>query len=149
MGEVVDLNRNCEYDDLYESRISIMIKHPTIHLEIISQSLAIEPHFGWTNGDPIVTPSGLRRSGTRVGTYWTYSTDKYKSRDFFKPLGDIVDILYIRKDFIIKLNSGGGTLSITARLSGRNNIGSIVEPKVLQRICDMNALLGVEVFPDF
>lgn len=126
-----------------------MINHPTIHLEMISKSLSIEPHFGWTNGDPIVTPSGLRRSGTRVGTYWMYSTDTYRRRDFFKPISEIVDILYIRKDFLIELNSGGGTISITTRLSGGNNIGSILEPKVLQRICDMEALLGVEVFPDF
>lgn len=129
--------------------ILLAIDHPDIEPKLISKRLRRDPQHGWRAGDLRATPDGTVLPGVRKTTYWGLSKQKRGHRAFFDGIKDMLDLLERHTDFVRQMIDEGGKVSITVQLSGRQNIGDVLQPADMGRMATLGVSLGVEVFPDF
>lgn len=128
--------------------VLLVITHPDVAPDVISKRLRREPRHSWKAGDPSTTPDGAAIGGVRKRSAWSSSKQKRGHRAFFDGVKDTLDLLERHAGFLRELTDGGGEVSITVQLSGRNNIGDLFEAADMRRMAALGVSLGVEVFPD-
>lgn len=135
-------------DDAHVSEAYLLIVHPDIDPERITRELGLAPTIAFRAGDPVVTPKGSRLPGTRPDTRWRYCAPPHARRDFFAPLGRILDHLAPHRTFLRQLMLEGGLVEVAVNLSGERNIGDVITPEDIRKLADLGIALGVEVFPE-
>lgn len=127
--------------------IVLMIKHPGMDPARISMELALQPWHSWKVGEPRITPFGKPLPGVNPASYWIWREETTGKRLFFENVLDFVSRLEPSSKFLAEIVDGGGSVSITVRLPGENNIGSSMDWPGLARIAALKIKLGIEVFP--
>jgi hypothetical protein len=126
---------------------SVQLFHPTLPQDAISAGLDRAPDVGWNVGAPRRTPAGEPLEGEYPNTYWAKSDRIVGKRFFFETLDECVDLLERRRSFLRQFVDTGGTIRINFGLSGKQNIGDELSPRVMRVLSELDVTLGIEVFP--
>jgi hypothetical protein len=125
----------------------LIIRHPFCDPISITKELGIKPKVAHMAGDKRKTPAGTLLQGFYTETLWSHSIRISGSRFFFDAMEPIVKRLEKSRDYLEKLTTDGGEISINFDLAGDENIGDLISLDTLQRIAKLNVRLGIEVFP--
>ena len=138
-------------DDPEDTRLKfetvLMIKHPSMDPARISMKLGLRPWYACKAGEPRVTHVGKPLPGVNPTSGWVWKEETAGKRLFFENVLDLVRRLEPSSKFIAEIVDGDGSVSITVRLPGENNIGSSLDWPGLARIAALKIKLGIEVFP--
>ncbi len=129
-------------------KIVLMIDHPGMDPARITAELGMKPRYHWKAGDARQTPVGTPLPGRRQQSYWAISEEVAGHRDFFTSVADWVARLEPSAAFLSEIVETGGSIYIGLQLSGKRNIGDVINWDALARIAALKIQLGVEVFPD-
>jgi hypothetical protein len=129
--------------------VRISIRHPTISPDEITFELGLNPHTYWCAGDVRKTPKGTPLKGVYMDNMWNHVFEYVGDKSFYKKTSDIICMLECKKDFIDKINSTGGLVSICIHLPGCFNIGDVMPWQFLMRMANLKIDLSTEVFPDW
>lgn len=135
-------------DEAHVSNAYLLIVHPDMDTERIARELGLAPELAFRTGDPVILPSGRRLPGARRDTRWRYDAPAHRRRDFFAPIGSLLDHLAPHREFLRRIVREGGSVTISVNLSGVSNIGDVIEPDEMRKLVDLGIGLGVEVFPE-
>jgi Domain of unknown function (DUF4279) len=129
--------------------VRLMVKHPSIDPNLITDRLGLTPHRTWLAGTSRTTPVGRPLSGLYKESYWGYSHrvegNRYFSSDILKMIGR----LEAASEFVLGLVEGGGSVEMIINLPGSVNIGDTIPWSCLERLAALKIGLGFEVFPNF
>jgi hypothetical protein len=121
----------------YIYSVRILINHPFLRVEEITENMGVEPNFSWNFNDE-----------GKIETMWSLVTWTERERSFFREIGMVVNWLEERSTFIKEINARGGSLMLIVQLSGKENIGDELSSKTMIRVAELGASIGVEVFPN-
>lgn len=117
--------------------VRLLIRHPVLDVQAITDHLGIDPTYSWSVGDP-----------GRSDTMWALETWTEGERSFFEELRDVLGWLEGIPDFINEVRAGKGEMTLIAQLAGRSNIGDELSPETMARASMLGVSIGVEIFPD-
>ena len=127
--------------------IRILIIHPTLTPDEISDALNLNPDTDQCVGQPRQTPRGEPTGGVWPDTRWSVSEVRNGDRRFFTRLDKLLDRFGKHRDFLRRVAETGGRTSFIIELPGEENIGSVLTEQAVAKLADLKGSLGVEVFP--
>lgn len=127
--------------------IRVLIIHPTITPEEISDEFNLNPDVSMCVGQPRRTPKGNPLSGVWPDTRWSVQEVRNGDRYFFTRLDRLLDQFSRHRDFLRRVAETGGETNFIIELPGEANIGDTLTERTVARLADLKGLLGVEVFP--
>jgi hypothetical protein len=130
-------------------KIIVLIRHPDMDPNKISEELGLEPNAIFRAGDERTTPTGHVLSGRHTETRWNHIFRFQGTRELSSELENIVRVLAGHKSFFQKLSLQRGTLELYVQLPGDVNIGDAISWQILKDMADLRFSLGLEVFPNF
>lgn len=129
--------------------LRLLITHPNIDPEQISERLGIVPQTAYQVGSKRLTPKGNALPGLHRESRWGWSVKIEGKRDFFSDVSALVERLEVHKEFLSAISKDGGSIEIILHLAGDANIGWTMPWKELSRMALLKIDLGIEVFPNF
>ena len=133
-------------ENLYSIRVLII--HPTLTPDEISDEFNLEPDTSKCVGQPRRDGRGDLLSGTWPDTRWSVVEVRNGDRYFFTRLDKLLDRFSLHRDFLRKIAETGGTTNFIIQLPGEENIGDTLTERTIARLADLKGSLGVEVFPN-
>ena len=127
--------------------IRILIIHPTLTPDEISDEFNLEPDTSKCVGQPRRGPKGNLWSGVWPDTRWSVWEVRNGDRYFFARLDRILDRFSLHRDFLRKIAETGGRTNFIIGLVGEENIGDTLTERTVAKLADLKGSLGVEVFP--
>ena len=128
--------------------IRILITHPTLTSDEISDEFNLEPDVSHCVGQPRRGPKGNLWPGVWPDTKWSISEVRNGERHFFTRLGKLLDRFSLHRDFMRKIaETGGETLFIIELPGGRMNVGDTLTEQTVAKLADLKGSLGLEVYP--
>ena len=128
-------------------QISLSIRHPSMAPDAITAQLHMIPQYKWKRGERRKTPRGTVLPGVRNETRWRHVRPFVQGRLFFDGVKAMLTTLEPNADFLSKVASEGGQVTILVNLPGYVNIGDVLDAATLKRLADLQVALSVEVFP--
>jgi hypothetical protein len=125
-------------EQMYYYNIRLLIRHPTVSVDEVTNHLNMDPDIAWNAGDRNFTRSMV----------WQHTSWTQKNRNFFSELRDILEWLKKKEDFISQFLSTGGEFQVIINLPGNMNIGSELTPDIMKLVIKLGITIGVEVFPN-
>ena len=141
-----------EFDEAAEAAklrysIRVLIVHPTLTPDEISDALNLNPDTEHCVGQPRRTPRGEATGGVWPDTRWSVEEIRNGERFFFKRLDKLLDRFGKYRDFLRRVAETGGRTNFIVGLCGEENIGDTLSEQAVARLADLKGSLGVEVFP--
>ncbi len=127
--------------------IRVLIVHPTLRPDEISDALNLNPDISHWVGQPRRTPKGETTGGVWPDTRWSVTEIRNGERFFFKRLDKLLDRFSKHRDFLRRVAETGGETIFIIGLCGEANIGSELTEQAVAKLADLKGSLGVEVFP--
>lgn len=127
--------------------IRVLIIHPTLTPDEISDALNLNPDTNQRVGQPRQTPSGTPIGGVWPDTRWSVSEVRNGERLFFTRLDKLLDRFSKYRDFLRRIAESGGRTNFIIGLCGEENIGDVLSEQTVAKLADLKGSLGVEVFP--
>ena len=127
--------------------IRVLIIHPTLTSEEISDALGLKPRMVKTVGQPRQDPKGNLLGGVYPDTRWSVWEVRNGDRSFFTRLDKLLDRFSKHRDFLRRVAETGGTTDFIIGLCGKENIGDVLSEQSVAKLADLKGSLGVEVFP--
>jgi hypothetical protein len=143
INDTNDSERLLRYD------VRLLIKHPRIDPQLISERLGLAPKVTHLAGAKRATPTGTPLSGTYRQSMWGWSARTEGKRAFFDDVVALVQQLRAHQAFLSELVDAGGSIEVIVHLPGDKNLGSTIGWQELKIFAELKIKLGVEVFPDF
>ncbi len=129
--------------------INLLIKHPSIDPEIITEQLGLVPFRAWRFGEPRLTPKGTLLAGVWRDSSWSWQLKCQGKRAFFESVGKLVRELEPHSKFLSDLVLDGGNICLIVNLPGRKNIGDVLSWQLMAKMAHLKIDMGIEVFPDW
>ena len=126
--------------------IRMVIKHPAVTMQEITDRLAVCPQHGHNVGEPRKTPKGRPLSGTNPETFWSYAERIEDRRDFFTAALEFLERLKAHAEFLKNIKTTGGVVALYIDLINCTSIGDIIRPEQMSAFLEFGVDLGVEVF---
>jgi hypothetical protein len=130
-------------------KIRLLIRHPTIDPDRITNTLRLVPHLSAMVGNVRKNPKGAVLSGLHKDSVWSYSFRVERNRWLSKDVVMLIDKLEPHRDFLIEMENSGGSISLVLDLPGDVNIGDVFSWRDLARLGALRIDLSIEVFPEF
>ena len=127
--------------------IRVLIIHPTLTPDEISDALNLNPDTNQCVGQPRETPRGKPIGGVWPDTRWSVSEVRNGDRLFFTRLDKLLDRFSPYRDFLRRVAESGGRTNFIIGLCGEENIGDTLSEQTVVKLADLKGSLGVEVFP--
>ena len=134
----------------YSYIITLRIGHPTLDVDLVSQTLGLEPNVSWRAGDPRKTPRGTPLDGARREGYWTADPFAYGWREstdalIEDALQEFVTFLEPHHQFLKKISEDGYVRIWIGSHSNRNYAFELA-PGVAARLASLGATLIHDVY---
>jgi hypothetical protein len=140
MSEEESDDAGCKY------AIRLVIKHPTLRPEEITEQLRLVPHLCHTVGHPRRTPAGTSLPGVYRESVWGYTKGVEGKRAFFDDVVALIDALEPSAAYLVDCAETGGRMFLAVDLLSDANIGDLLSWPQLARLSALRIDLGVEVF---
>jgi len=150
LKSIVPTKRELQMREItHYAQVCLLIRHPNMEPQKISDALDLEPQHSWKRGTPRMSPKGNRLEGFYKWTSWSHSWEHLGDRLFFHFTQGILDGLVPNQAFFNRLSQEGGSSLFAISLFGQQNIGDNTSLEFQKTLTDMKIQLGVEVFPDW
>ena len=127
--------------------IRVLITHPTLTPDEISDELNLNPDVSMCVGQPRRGPKGKPLPGVYLDTRWSVQEVRNGDRYFFTRLDKLLDRFSQHRDFLRRVAETGGRTNFIIELPGEVNIGNTLTERTVAKLADLKGSLGVEVFP--
>jgi hypothetical protein len=144
-----------EYEEDFASnkslrfKIRLLIRHPTIDPDRITNTLQLTPHLSAMVGTVRKTPVGTILPGLHRDSVWSHSFRVERNRFFFSDAVRLINKLEPHQAFLVQLDESGGSTTLILDLPGDSNIGDVFSWHEMARLSALRIALGIEVFPEF
>ncbi|NNE78958.1 MAG: DUF4279 domain-containing protein [Silicimonas sp.] len=135
--------------DISYFEVQLLIRHPKIDPDDITQILGLEPSRSWMVGDRRSTPSGEKLEGNYDQTSWSHGWQHAGDRFFFRFAESVLEDLKANSEFFLNMASEGGVTMLNIQLFGGQNVGDLASQRFLGMLTDLKIQLGTEVFPEW
>jgi hypothetical protein len=125
--------------------IGILIRHPSIDPQKITQELALAPTRMACSGDPVVTPKGRTSGDHHKWSSWSYF-DEDESKGIDLRAAQLLQKIEAHRDFISGIISSGGRVTLIIRSEGDSHMQCEFGPAELALLSSMSITIGFEVF---
>jgi hypothetical protein len=126
--------------------IRLVIKHPVLSLDAITNELHLEPSHGHSVGEPRKTPAGRPLSGVWRETFWGYTKACSGRRDFVSASIELLETLNGSADFFRRIRKEKGLVAIYVDLMGCENFRDTLTIAKMAYFQSLGVDFGVEVF---
>ena len=127
--------------------IRVLIIHPTLTPDEISDALNLDPDVSMSVGQPRQTLRGKPLGGVWPDTRWSVSEVRNGERFFITRLDKLLDRFSKYRNFLRRVAETGGKTNFIIGLCGEENIGDGLSEQAIAKLADLKGSLGVEVFP--
>jgi hypothetical protein len=138
-----------EEDDLPRYNVRLLVRHPNIDPERITNTLRLAPHLSAIAGSARRNPKGAILPGVHRHSVWSHSFRLEGNRRFFSDVVNLINKLEPHKTFLVELANSGGSICLIVDLPGDTNIGDVLSWREMARLSALQIDLGIEVFPEF
>jgi hypothetical protein len=144
---VTEQSADEEHNELrYEIRL--LIKHPNIDPDRITETLGLAPQVTAVAGGIRKTRTGAILPGPHKVSAWSHSFRIEGNRRFFSDVEKMIDRLEPHKALLTEIADSGGSICLIVDMPGEVNTGSVLHWRYMARLSDLHIDLGIEVFPD-
>jgi len=123
-----------------------LVSHPKLDPTTVSQQLGLKPYLLQTVGQQVVTPKGKATGSNYAQSKWGYKTEVAVVGDLDRSLTELVDRLYVSKQFIREISTNGGRVRVFMNLPKPDSFAFEVPPEILRKLADMGIHFGLEIF---
>lgn len=122
--------------------VSLRVRHPTLNLSVLTEKLRLEPAHSWTAGEPRRSHSGAPVGGQHRDSYWSAPLPAQMVGPNSMPLemffGQQVNQLARHREFLCKLQSDGGEVSLLVELQPVPNTSLTLSSVTARKLADLN-----------
>ncbi len=122
--------------------VSLRVRHPTLDLSVLTDKLRLEPAHTWKAGEPRRSQTGALLGGNHRDSYWSAALPAEALGPNSMPLelffGQQVLQLGRHREFLSKLQSDGGEISLLVELSPVANSSLTVSSATARKLADLN-----------
>ena len=122
--------------------VSLRVRHPTLNLSVLTDELRLEPAHTWTAGEPRRSQTGAPLGGNHRDSYWSAPLPAQALGPNSMPLelflSQQVLQLSRHRDFLCKLQSDGGEMSLLIELAPLANASLTFSSATARKLADMN-----------
>ena len=127
--------------------VDILISHPSMAYEEISEGLGREPHFAHSVGEKRVLLNGKVLPGTWPDTRWRcVSGYETTEQHFADEVEEVVDSLLPHKAFLDRLMATGGEAEVIVKFLGDGYFGDTLSWDTLANLAYLGLEFGIEAF---
>jgi Domain of unknown function (DUF4279) len=127
--------------------IGILIQHPTMDPEKITDELGAKPTSMFRRNDLVITPTGRETGDRYKWTSWSY----FGEDDSLSP-NEKIDFLLkkiVRSSaFVSAIAKGGGKVTLVIRHDGDGYDHCEVRPETVSLLASLSITIGFEVFAE-
>jgi hypothetical protein len=138
-----------EEGELLRYMIRLLIRHPNIDPERITNTLGLVPHLSAIAGSVRMNPVGTVLPGLHKDSVWSHSFHTKGNRRFFSDVVNLIKKLELHKNFLLEIENSGGSMDLIVSLPGDVYLGDTLQWRQMARLCALRIELGIEVFPEF
>jgi hypothetical protein len=138
-----------EDEDALRFKVRLLIRHPKIDPDRITNALRLAPHLSAMVGSARKGPKGTVLPGLHKDSVWSHSFRVERNRRFFSDVAQLIDKLEPRKELLVEIANSGGSICLILDLPGDTNIGDVFSWREMARLSALRIDLGIEVFPEF
>lgn len=133
-------------DDGRRFCVALLIIHPTIDPDEITNVLGLEPKVQHRVGDRRATPKGAPLPGSYGRTDWRHSRIyRARGQHFSNQVETFAKQLLPHKSFLRRVTSTGGTAEIIVSFLGDGYHGDTIPVAALRDFAEIGLSLGLEV----
>jgi hypothetical protein len=122
--------------------VSLRVRHPTLDLSVLTEKLRLEPAHSWTAGEPRRSQTGAPLGGNHRDSYWSAPLPAQMDGPNSMPLelffSQQVLQLGRHRDFLSKLQSGGGEVSLLVEIAPVANASLTFSSATARKLADLN-----------
>jgi hypothetical protein len=122
--------------------VSLRVRHPTLNLGVLTETLRLEPAHSWTAGEPRRSQSGALLGGQHRDSYWSAVLPAQLIGPASLPLEIFVSQqlaqLGRHREFLNGLQTNGGEISLLIELSPVANAAVTLSSAMARRLADLN-----------
>jgi hypothetical protein len=122
--------------------VSLRVRHPTLDLNVLTDKLRLEPAHSWTAGEPRRSQTGAPLGGNHRDSYWSAPLPAQMDGPNSMPLelffSQQVLQLGRHRDFLSKLQGGGGEVSLLVEISAIANASLTFSSATARKLADLN-----------
>jgi hypothetical protein len=122
--------------------VSLRVRHPTLNLSVLADKLRLEPAHCWTAGEPRRSQTGAPLGGNHRDSYWSAQLPAQMDGPNSMPLelffSQQVLQLSRHRDFLSKVQSDGGEISLLVEISPVANASLTFSSATARKLADLN-----------
>ena len=122
--------------------VSLRVRHPTLNLGVLTDTLRIEPAHSWTAGEPRRSQSGSALGGQHRESYWSAPLPAQMTGPNSMPLEQFLSQQVLQlsrhREFLNNLRSDGGEISLLIELSPVANASLTFSSATARKLAEMN-----------
>jgi hypothetical protein len=122
--------------------VSLRVRHPTLNLNVLTDRLRLEPAHCWTAGEPRRSQTGAPLGGNHRDSYWSAQLPAQMDGPNSMPLelffSQQVLQLSRHRDFLSKVQSDGGEISLLVEISPVANASLTFSSATARKLADLN-----------
>jgi hypothetical protein len=122
--------------------VSLRVRHPTLNLGVLTDKLRLEPAHSWTAGEPRRSQTGAPLGGKHRDSYWSAPLPAQMDGQNSMPLelffSQQVLQLGRHREFLNKLQSDGGEVSLLVEISPVANASLTFSSATARKLADLN-----------
>jgi len=135
----------------YQYVISLRIWHPTLPKEQISNKVGRNAKYGWTAGDPRLSPKGNPIGGLRKSSYWTSEltsgTIISDPVEVEQALSGFIDDLAPLSVFFNGVHADNGKVELFVGLFSEGNIVVDLDSSLMGKLAQAGLSICLDYYP--
>ena len=132
--------------DTDHASITLLIRHPSEDLDVVSDVLGLTPHGTRKKGTKRFTPRGTPLEGVWPDYLWSHSWLVDANEDLPEIWDKVIETIDSGADILNELNATGAIIRVIARFPSGKHMGFDVSSRQLMRMSQLGIALGFEVF---
>lgn len=122
--------------------VSLRVRHPTLDLSVLADKLRLEPAHCWAAGEPRRSQTGAPLGGNHRDSYWSAPLPAQMIGASSMPLELFFSQQLLQlgrhRDFLNKLQSDGGEVSLLVELAPTANASLTFSSASARKLADLN-----------
>jgi hypothetical protein len=122
--------------------VSLRVRHPTLNLGVLTETLRLEPAHSWTAGEPRRSQTGAPLGGQHRDSYWSAALPAQMIGPASMPLETFVSQQLVQlgrhREFLNGLQANGGEISLLIELSPVANAAVTLTSAMARKLAELN-----------
>lgn len=132
--------------DTSKNYFGVLIQHPEMAPEEITQQLGIVPTSSAAAGDMVTTSTGVQTGSRHKWTFWSYYLN-FGDELLESPIPDLIGQFSAHREFLHRLTTDGiGHVIFIVRSNEARHIACSLAPSTLLNLSDLSMTLEFEAF---